>query len=113
MSSPLDQKLCQEIQELFEQGVKQPVAAWNSIYQLLEKNNLAYTHKLTVDQVLVHPDNRAKLGVNAHQAHKTGSMIFSIGADLAELKKYVLRNEHERGYEGGTGSFQRQPGQFV
>ena len=83
----MDPKLCEEINELLHRGLRQPVAAWNSIYQLLEKNNLAYTHKLTVDQVLVHPDNRAKMGINAHQAHKTGSMIVAIGADLAELTK--------------------------
>ena len=37
------------------------------------------------DNVLCHPCNRGGLGINAHNAHRTGAKVQAIGADMKQL----------------------------
>ena len=75
------------IDSLLKEGQCNPATTWNSIYEVLKENKLAWVQKIHVELMLVHPENRARTGINPHNAHKTGALILSMGADLAELGK--------------------------
>ena len=63
---------------------------WKEILQLLTANGLSYVAKLHPDELLVHPENRNRLGLNYHNAHKNGDKIVKAGADLDLLNKASL-----------------------
>jgi hypothetical protein len=63
------------------------VTQYNEIRKILMDANIAYRIPLHTDMFVVHPANRGKLGVNAHEAHRNGATIKRVGADLELLKK--------------------------
>ena len=46
---------------------------------------ISYKARLHVREILVHVKNRGGLLLNAHNAHRNGSHICRVGADLGEL----------------------------
>ena len=49
---------------------------WLTILEMLKGNNLAYLINLTVNDLLVHNQNRGAMGVNAHEVHQTIAKVF-------------------------------------
>ena len=65
-----------------------PLTKWTRIVAELKVANIVYTmDDVSPKLMLVHPDNRSKLGVNAFNAHRTGAHIHKVGADVEQLKK--------------------------
>ena len=83
----MDSSLIDSIVALMEKGKQHPVSAWGAIYGMLEDANFAYSQKISVEKLLVHPENRAQLGVNAHTARCTGGSVLRVGANFNELHK--------------------------
>jgi hypothetical protein len=75
------------IRALLKDGQCNPVSTWNAIFEVLRDHKLAWVQKIHVEHMLVHPDNRAKTGINPYNAHKTGALILKLGADMGELVK--------------------------
>jgi hypothetical protein len=63
---------------------------WQALSNLMADHAVSYQAK---DQdcklFLCHPDNRGKLGLNAYNAHRNGSVIAKVGANLSELTNSV------------------------
>ena len=57
---------------------------------LLKEMNLIQELDVLPDQVLCHPCNRSGLGINPHNAHRTGAKVQSIGADRKQLDTYLF-----------------------
>ena len=70
-------------------GAKAPMTAFQDIMDKCTEEQICYKRVLHTDEVMVHPANRGGLGLNAHNAHRTGAMIKSIGVDPEELAKSV------------------------
>ena len=65
-----------------------PITSWNSVLELLHEHHISYiVEDISPKLMLVHPDNRGKLGVNPFNSHRTGAYIRKVGADLALLTK--------------------------
>ena len=63
-----------------------PVKRFNSIMQILLEQKIAYvTQDVSAKLMLVHPENRSRLGVNPHESHRKGAHIAAMGADLQLL----------------------------
>jgi hypothetical protein len=75
------------ISELLKSGQANPVKTWNAIFDVLRESKLAWSQKIHVEHLLVHPENRGKTGINPYNAHKTGALILKLGADMGELSK--------------------------
>ena len=54
---------------------------------MLRESKLAWSQKIHVERLLVHPENRGKTGINPYNAQKTGALILKLGADMGELVK--------------------------
>ena len=57
---------------------------------LLREMNLLQELDVHPNQVLCHPCNRSGLGLNPHNAHRTGAKVQSIGADRKQLDTYLF-----------------------
>ena len=57
---------------------------------LLKEMNLIQELDVHPNQVLCHPCNRSGLGLNPHNAHRTGAKVQSIGADRKQLDTYLF-----------------------
>ena len=80
--------LVKKVQAIIDTDKKAPVTKWLEVVEVLKAGNIMYTvHDVSPKQLLVHPDNRAKLGVNAFNCHRTGAYIKRVGADLEMLTK--------------------------
>ena len=53
--------------------------------EFLEEQNLVQKGVLHTDLLLTHPKNRGSLLLNPNNAHKNGSLIRRVGANLGEL----------------------------
>ena len=60
---------------------------WNKIWKRLSQAHITYKLKLSVWEVMVHPDNRGGLGVNTFDVHKILATIKQIGADPAAVHR--------------------------
>ena len=60
------------------------------VCSLLKKMNLIQELDAHPNQVLCHPCNRSGLGLNPHNAHRTGAKVQSIGADRKQLDTYLF-----------------------
>ena len=60
---------------------------WLAILEMLKGNNLAYFINLSVNDLLVHNQNRGAMGVNAHEVHQTFAKVVAIGGDEEQLVK--------------------------
>ena len=75
----------EQVVALLEDKKAAPLTRWTAIVDLFKKHSLVYDMKIDPAAVLVHPKNRAKLGINAHNSHKLGSKIKKCGADFKML----------------------------
>ena len=90
MASYYDDDLVGQVQSILDQDAREigPVTQWNQALEALLKAKVAYVvEDVHPSLLLVHPENRSKLGVNAFNAHRIGAYIKRVGADLQELKK--------------------------
>ena len=62
---------------------------WTEIEGILRECRKCYKQVLRPAQVLVHPRNRAGLGLNGAQVHKTGAQVQSVGFSSMELRRSV------------------------
>jgi hypothetical protein len=62
-----------------------PLAKHNKLKAILLESNIARTGKLHVKEILVHPQNRSRLGLNPYNAHKNLAKIKKVRGDLALL----------------------------
>ena len=53
--------------------------------EFLEEQNLVQKGTLHIDILLTHPKNRGSLLLNPNNAHRNGSLIRRVGANLGEL----------------------------
>ena len=80
--------LVQKVQGIINRTGSGPVNRFNQVLEVLLEQKIAYVVKdVSPDLMLVHPDNRSKLGVNAFDAHRVGAYIARVGADLQLLSK--------------------------
>ena len=63
------------------------ITAYEDICDVLYENSLLKDRVLRPDEVLVHPSNRGKSGLNAYDAHKNGAAVAHVGVDPKEMKK--------------------------
>ena len=87
---PLD--LVLEVQSLIDaanKGDAPPVTALEDIWEICEARvpGCKSDHVLMFEEIGCHPSNRAKQGLNGHNAHKNGKTIFDVGCDPRELAK--------------------------
>ena len=66
-------------------GTSPILSRFDECMQLLKNVGFAQTMVLHVSMLCCHPRNRAKLGLNAYEAHRLGKRIANIGFRLSEL----------------------------
>lgn len=91
MPGVLPAKLAQTINEMVESamaaGGPSALTCFSDVVDMLKKENLCILAKdLEPGVFWVHPKNRAGLGLNPYQAHRTGARILSVGASKAQLQ---------------------------
>lgn len=63
-----------------------PVTAFAHVMGALKAANIPYVaDEVSPQHVLVHPDNRGKLGLNPFNVHRNGAFIKRVGADRTQL----------------------------
>ena len=75
-----------------EQALKRAAPAlekWTEVESILSDHKKCYKQVLRPTQMLVHPRNRAGLGLNGSQVHKTGAQVQSVGFSSMELRRSV------------------------
>ena len=60
---------------------------WKRVIEELGKFSIPYSANLSIWEVMVHPENRAGLGLNTFQVHKTLKTIKEIGADAEAVHR--------------------------
>lgn len=83
------QHVVDAVQQLIANTSQAPMTRLGGILDLFVKENISYTSELCPDVLLVHPENRSKLGVNPFNVHRTGAYIKKAGADFKELSNAV------------------------
>ena len=63
---------------------------WNHIVTYLLEEGVAYKLVINCKEILCHPENRCKLGLNHHVVHRNGLHICITGADVEMLVKATL-----------------------
>ena len=61
----------------------------NNFLEFLEAQNLLQKGVLHTDMMLTHPKNRGSLLLNPNNAHRNGSLIRRVGANISELHNAV------------------------
>lgn len=81
------QALVDKVEEVLAQDATVgPITKWSSVLSLLTDAKVAYeVQEVSPSLILVHPDNRSKLGVNPFNAHRVGAYIKRVGGDLRLL----------------------------
>ena len=83
-------EIVDEVNAILSQSPKAvgPITQWNQALEVLMDAKIAYVvENVPSGLLMVHPDNRSKLGVNAFNVHRVGRYIKRVGADLNELRK--------------------------
>jgi hypothetical protein len=76
----------EKVNALMVNSLLGPLTKWSTIADVLLEHKLAYkVEHVCCTDLGVHPENRAKLGVNAFNCHRVGSYVKQVGADFAEL----------------------------
>jgi hypothetical protein len=89
MATYFPAELVTEVQTLMDANVG-PITRWSNVLEVFLKHNIAYkVAELAPSVLMVHPENRSKLGVNPFNAHKVGAYIKRVGADFKELGNAV------------------------
>ena len=73
-----------EIQAIID-GKGGSLTKWNKLFKRLMQSNIPYRIRLAIWDILVHPENRGGLGLNAFNVHQTMATVKSIGADPAAV----------------------------
>ena len=63
------------------------LSKWNQIADVLVRYNLAMIEMIHPNQMLCHPSNRGKLGINAAGSHRVILRIKTVGGDKRELAR--------------------------
>ena len=78
-----------EVQALIDSEIG-PITRFGKILDILLKHNIAYVvDDIHPTYLMVHPENRSKLGVNPYNVHKVRSYIRKVGGDMKELANAV------------------------
>ena len=111
-TSSMEKEVVQKMQAILAKTLEEMAVSskWTAIVDLLVEHKVAYTLKeVPPTEFLVHPQNRGKLGINAYNAHRNGSVIYKIGADLQLLgKATAFELSHEEGPRNTALNFNRQ-----
>jgi hypothetical protein len=89
MAEVYSQMVINKVKDIICDDTKGTITRWTAVKELLLAEKIAYEVELHSSMLLVHPENRAKLGVNPHNAHRVGASIKSVGADLKQLSNSV------------------------
>jgi hypothetical protein len=89
MSMVYPQMVLDQVKGIIGDETKGSITRWTAVKELLLAEKIAYEIELHPSMLLVHPENRAKLGVNPYNAHRVGAFIKSVGADLKQLSNAV------------------------
>ena len=81
--------LVAQVQALIDDDKKPILSRWLEILEIFETNNITQRLQLKATLFLVHPSNRGKLGLNPHNAHRTGKNVIGVGGNADELKNAV------------------------
>ena len=65
------------------------LSKWNQVAEILTQHHLAWHSLIHPNQMLCHPSNRGKLGLNAAMAHRLILRIKTVGGDKRELARAV------------------------
>ena len=84
MAEVYSQMVINKVKDIICDDTKGTITRWTAVKELLLAEKIAYEVELHSSMLLVHPENRAKLGVNPHNAHRVGASIKSVGADLKQ-----------------------------
>ena len=77
-------EVCLEVEALLKTQLP-PLSKWQALVKVLEQHGLAYKCQVKATELLVHPLNRAKLGLIAHNVHSKGASLLRGGFDLQML----------------------------
>ena len=84
----LDPAFIAKIEEILAVDLEDlPLASkWKAVVDvMLDFKGARMVKDVPCAEFLVHPSNRGNLGLNAYNAHRNGSVIQKIGADLQQL----------------------------
>ena len=79
------QMVLDQVKGIIGDETKGSITRWTAVKELLLAEKIAYEIELHPSMLLVHPENRAKLGVNPYNAHRVGAFIKSAGSDLKQF----------------------------
>ena len=74
-----------EISRIVNQTAVGPLTILTEIIEYLQNKRIGYKMILHTDLLLVHPENRGRLGINAHNSHRNLATIVKIGGDRSLL----------------------------
>ena len=77
----------QELEDTLADQESGILTRWSKAERVLEKHNMLYKIKATPDAFLVHPLNRASLGINAAAMHRKGARVLQVGVDPGLLTR--------------------------
>eukprot|EP00959_Pyramimonas_sp_CCMP1952_P090774 1900245-Pyramimonas_sp.AAC.1 len=69
----------QQIIDAANNATTPAITAYEDIREMLVKDHIVSEQKFLADDILAHPANRGKLGLNAYNAHKNLSDIAHVG----------------------------------
>ena len=77
----------QELEDALADPDSGILTKWSKAERVLEKHKMLYKIKATPDAFLVHPLNRASLGINATAMHRKGARVLQVGVDPGLLTR--------------------------
>ena len=77
----------QELEDAMADSDSGILTRWSNAERVLEKHKMLYKIKATPDAFLVHPLNRASLGINAAAMHRKGARVLQVGVDPGLLTR--------------------------
>ena len=87
----ITKELDEQMQKLLHPNPPMPAnTQWIKICELLKAHGLIYSANLHPSELLVHPENRNRMGLSYHNVHKNGDKVVQAGADLQQLSKASL-----------------------
>ena len=89
MGEIMDHAVVKMLNEIIN-GTGPILSRFQKSIEVLKRANLLYELCLTCDSVMVHPSNRAGLGVNPHEVHRLGQNIYKVGFHIEELNPYAI-----------------------
>jgi hypothetical protein len=90
----LSDEVVKEGQAILDQKDVSIGETMDAFLDFVSGHGLSQTLQLLPELLLTHPKNRGTLLLNAFNAHRNGSMIRRVGANLDELKSAVAMGMH-------------------